>query len=134
MEVSDIIERYQQEADIDTNLDRLSVTETQERLVSNKHKWAARLTNHKYNINKYVTEKTLLTNQLIEEYQNNQPVSVSRNIAEKAIINNKQLVSINFKIENEILIVDFLDKIYKNVSFATNDIKNLAELIRLETQ
>ena len=129
MEVSDIIERYQQEADIDTNLDRLSVTETQERLVSNKHKWAARLTNHKYNINKYVTEKTLLTNQLIEEYQNNQPVSVSRNIAEKAIINNKQLVSINFKIENEILIVDFLDKIYKNVSFATNDIKNLAELI-----
>jgi len=134
MEVSDIIERYQQEADIDTNLDRLSVTETQERLVSNKHKWAARLTNHKYNINKYVTEKALLTNQLIEEYQNNQPVSVSRNIAEKAIINNKQLVSINFKIENEILIVDFLDKIYKNVSFATNDIKNLAELIRLETQ
>ena len=55
-------------------------------------------------------------------------------IIKTTFINNKQLVSINFKIENEILIVDFLDKIYKNVSFATNDIKNLAELIRLETQ
>mgnify|MGYP000866024571 CR=1 FL=1 len=51
MEVGDIINQYLDEARIDTNLDRLEVTSTQEQLVGNKHKWAARLINHKVNLN-----------------------------------------------------------------------------------
>ena len=47
MEVGGIINQYLDEARIDTNLDRLEVTSTQEQLVSNKHKWSARLINHK---------------------------------------------------------------------------------------
>lgn len=134
MEVSDIIDQYLQEAEIDTTLDRLSISDTQERLVNNKHKWAARLIQHRYKVNKYNTEKNITIENLIKEYQNNQPVAVSKNIAEKAIINDPSIIKINFKIENELLIIDFLDKIYKNVSFATNDIKNLVEIIKLETQ
>ena len=47
MEVGEIINQYLDEANIDTSLDRLDVSETQEQLVNNKHKWAARLINHK---------------------------------------------------------------------------------------
>ena len=49
MEIGDIINQYLDEAKIDTNLDRLEVTSTQEQLVANKHKWSARLINHKIN-------------------------------------------------------------------------------------
>ena len=51
MDVGDIINQYLDEARIDTDLDRLEVTSTQEQLVSNKHKWSARLINHKINLN-----------------------------------------------------------------------------------
>ena len=54
MEIGDIINQYLKEAKIDTNLDRLEVTSTQEQLVANKHKWSARLINHKINLNNYL--------------------------------------------------------------------------------
>ena len=47
MNIDEIIEQYTIESSIDTNIDRLNVTEVQEKLVNNKHKWSARLINHK---------------------------------------------------------------------------------------
>ena len=48
--------------------------------------------------------------------------------------NKKEIKSIDLKIQNEALIINFLENIYKNISFSTNDIKNLIELMKLETQ
>ena len=56
MEIGDIINQYLDEARIDTNLDRLEVTSTQEQLISNKHKWSARLINHKINLLFYINK------------------------------------------------------------------------------
>ena len=70
----------------------------------------------------------------ITEFQNTEPVSVPRSIAEKAVQNKKEIITLDQKIQNEILIISFLENIYKNISFATNDIKNLVELMKLETQ
>ena len=53
MNIDEIIEQYTIESSIDTNIDRLNVTEVQEKLVNNKHKWSARLINHKIKLNKY---------------------------------------------------------------------------------
>ena len=134
MEVGDIINQYLDEARIDTNLDRLEVTSTQEQLVSNKHKWSARLINHKINLNNLKFTRSSLLENKITEFQNTEPVSVPRSIAEKAVQNKKEIVTLDQKIQNEILIISFLENIYKNISFATNDIKNLVELMKLETQ
>ena len=53
MNIDEIIEQYTIESSIDTNIDRLNVTDIQEKLVNNKHKWSARLINHKIKLNKY---------------------------------------------------------------------------------
>ena len=134
MEVGNIVNQYLDEARIDTNLDRLEVTSTQEQLVSNKHKWSARLINHKINLNKLKFERSSLIDEYIADYQDKEPVRVNRSIAEKAVQNKKEIKIIDEKIQNEALIIGFLENIYKNISFATNDIKNLVELIKLETQ
>ena len=134
MEIGDIINQYLKEASIDTNLDRLEVTSTQEQLISNKHKWSARLINHKINLNNFKSERGSLLEQHITKYQEDEPVRVNRSIAEKAVENKKEIKAIDLKIQNEILIISFLENIYKNISFATNDIKNLVELMKLETQ
>tara|TARA_R100000008_G_scaffold27776_1_gene15392 strand:+ start:3027 stop:3431 length:405 start_codon:yes stop_codon:yes gene_type:complete len=134
MEIGDIINQYLKEASIDTNLDRLEVTSTQEQLVANKHKWSARLINHKIKLNNFKSERSTLLEKYITDYQDKEPVRVNKSIAQKAVENKKEIKSIDRKIENEILIISFLENIYKNISFATNDIKNLVELMKLETQ
>lgn len=134
MEIGDIINQYLKEASIDTNLDRLEVTSTQERLISNKHKWSARLINHKINLNRFKSERSSILEGYITKYQEDEPVRVNRSIAEKAVQNKKEIKAIDLKIQNEVLIISFLENIYKNISFATNDIKNLVELMKLETQ
>ena len=134
MEVGDIINQYLDEARIDTNLDRLEVTSTQEQLVSNKHKWSARLINHKINLNNLKFDRSSLLENKIHEFQKTEPVQVPRSIAEKAVQNKKEITAIDRKIQNESLIISFLENIYKNISFATNDVKNLVELMKLETQ
>ena len=134
MEVGSIINQYLDEARIDTNLDRLEVTSTQEQLVSNKHKWSARLINHKIKLSDLKFKRSSLLENKITEFQNTEPVSVPRSIAEKAVQNKKEIITLDQKIQNEILIISFLENIYKNISFATNDIKNLVELMKLETQ
>ena len=134
MEIGDIINQYLDEAKIDTNLSRLEVTSTQEQLVANKHKWSARLINHKINLNSLKFRRSSLLDEYIIDYQDKEPVRVNRSIAEKAVQNKKEIKSIDQKIQNEALIISFLENIYKNISFATNDIKNLIELMKLETQ
>ena len=134
MNIDEIIEQYTVESSIDTNIDRLNVTEVQEKLVNNKHKWSARLINHKIKLNQYRNKRFTILEEKIEEYQNTQPVMVNKSIAEKAVSKKKDIRVIDNKIENEILIIQHVENIYKNISFATNDIKNLVELMKLEMQ
>ena len=134
MDVGDIINQYLGEANLDTDLDRLEVVNTQERLVNNKHKWSARLINHKINLSNLKFKRESALEEKVTEYQNTEPVRVNRNIAEKAVRNKKEIKVLDIKIKNEQLIIDYLENIYKNISFATNDIKNLVELMKLETQ
>tara|TARA_B100000902_G_C26713283_1_gene622952 strand:+ start:127 stop:531 length:405 start_codon:yes stop_codon:yes gene_type:complete len=134
MNIDEIIEQYTIESSIDTNIDRLNVTEVQEKLVNNKHKWSARLINHKIKLNKYRNQRFTILEEKIEEFQNTQPVMVNKSIAEKAVSKKKDIRIIDNKIENELLIIQHVENIYKNISFATNDIKNLVELMKLEMQ
>lgn len=134
MDVGDIIDQYLEEATLDTCIDRLEVVNTQERLVNNKHKWSARLINHKINLSNLKFKRESILEEKVTEYQNTEPVRVNRNIAEKAVQNKKEIKTLDLKIKNEQLIIDYLENIYKNISFATNDIKNLVELMKLETQ
>ena len=134
MDVGDIINQYLEEANLDTDLDRLEVITTQERLVNNKHKWSARLINHKINLSNFKFKRESVLEDRITEFQNTEPVRVSRIIAERAVRNKKEIKILDLKIKNEQLIIDYLENIYKNISFATNDIKNLVELMKLEIQ
>ena len=112
----------------------MEVTSTQEQLIANKHKWSARLINHKINLNRFKSDRASLLEGYITKYQEDEPVRVNRSIAEKAVQNKNEIKAIDSKIQNEVLIISFLENIYKNISFATNDIKNLVELMKLETQ
>ena len=106
MEIGDIINQYLDEASIDTNLDRLEVTSTQEQLVSNKHKWSARLINHKINLNNLKFKRSSLLENKIHEFQKAEPVQVPRSIAERAVQNKREITAFDQKIQNESLALE----------------------------
>ena len=102
MDVGDIIDQYLEEATLDTCIDRLEVVNTQERLVNNKHKWSARLINHKINLSNLKFKRESALEEKVTEYQNTEPVRVNRNIAERAVQNKKEIKTLDLKIKKEL--------------------------------
>ena len=99
-----------------------------------KHKWAARYINHKRKLIKLKAQKRTLSNRLVSNYIENSPVKINVNIAEKSIQQNTSILDINSKIEQEELLLEYLEKIQNIVNNIQWDIKNLIELEKLELQ
>lgn len=134
MSIDEILDRYSDELKPEISLNKLNLGDHQTRLPSLKHKWAGRYINHKRNLIKLKVQKKSLYSDLIEEYIENSPVKININIAEKAVHNNSSILKINNKIEEEELILEYLDKIQNIVNNIQWDIKNLIELEKLELQ
>jgi hypothetical protein len=134
MSIDEILDRYSDELKPEISLNKLNLGDHQTKLPSLKHKWAGRYINHKRNLIKLKVQKKSLYTDLIEEYIENSPVKININIAEKAVHNNPSILKINNKIEEEELILEYLDKIQNIVNNIQWDIKNLIELEKLELQ
>jgi len=134
MSIDEIIDRYSNELKPEISLNKLNLGEHQSKLPSLKHKWAGRYINHKRNLIKLKVQKKDLYSELIEEYIENSPVKININIAEKAVQNNSSIQKINNKIEEEQVILEYLEKIQSIVNNIQWDIKNLIELEKLELQ
>lgn len=134
MSIDEILDRYSDELKPEISLNKLNLGDHQTKLPSLKHKWAGRYINHKRNLIKLKVQKKNLYTDLIEEYIENSPVKININIAEKAVHNNPSILKINNKIEEEELILEYLDKIQNIVNNIQWDIKNLIELEKLELQ
>lgn len=134
MSIDEIIDRYSNELKPEISLNKLNLGEHQSKLPSLKHKWAGRYINHKRNLIKLKVQKKDLYSELIEEYIENSPVKININIAEKAVQNNPSIQKINNKIEEEQVILEYLEKIQSIVNNIQWDIKNLIELEKLELQ
>lgn len=134
MSIDEIIDRYSNELKPEISLNKLNLGEHQSKLPSLKHKWAGRYINHKRNLIKLKVQKKDLYSELIKEYIENSPVKININIAEKAVQNNPNIQKINNKIEEEQVILEYLEKIQSIVNNIQWDIKNLIELEKLELQ
>ena len=83
---------------------------------------------------KLKAQKRTLSNRLVSNYIENSPVKININIAEKSIQQDISILDINIKIEQEELILEYLEKIQNIVNNIQWDIKNLIELEKLELQ
>ena len=109
MDVDQILEDYSNELKPEININKLNLDNHQTKLPSLKHKWAGRYINHKRRL-------------------------IKLKVAEKSVTNKKELVEIDIKIQEEELILEYLEKIQNIVNNIQWDIKNLIELEKLELQ
>ena len=128
-----MINKYMQELDSDTKLDVFNVKDVQSKLPGIKHKWVGRLIRHKYNIVTLEARIVEKREQLVTAVQNEITYVVSKPQAIKAANNHESILKLKNQIKDEGLIVSFLEKIERIFSSMTFDIKNLTEIMKLET-
>ena len=126
------IKQYEDELVIDATINRFNILEQQMKLPAIKHKWVARLIQHKQNLNKLKRVKELAKEQEEEKLQSNQQVLLTKASIDKHVERTKIIEDINKKIQEQELIILYLEKvevIFKSLSY---DITNMVDLIKLE--
>jgi len=127
------IEDYIEEINQDIIFDDFSIKDTQMKLPAIKHKWVGRLITHKKIISDLRNEKQQIIDTLTNKLKETSAYKVSTPAAEKACQSHEDVVAINRKIKDNTLIVELLEKTEKVLSSMTYDIKNIVELMKLET-
>lgn len=132
--MSNPLEPYIKDVAKDLQIDQFNVKEVQMRAPSRKHFWVARLINNKIKLNKLKNQKKNLKNTLVQKILENAPTKLSMTAAINAAENSKEIVELNDQINDLELIVEYLDNVVKIMSTIHWEIKNIIELIQMETQ
>jgi len=129
LDVEKTIEALQVELKNDVTMDELTLKEKAMLAPATKQKWVGYTVKHKNALLKL----ELLKKQKIKEKTVNSPVALSKAARDEIIYNDDDIGSINIRIEQLKLILDYLEKVEKLTGSLTFDYKNAIDLQKLET-
>ena len=127
------LDKYMEEMVQDTSVDNFNLLDIQMKLPAIKHKWVGRLMRHKYEVKELRRQKELLIRDLTVKLINESPVKLAQPIAEKKVSKVDSVLKIDSKIKEIYLVIEYLEKVEKIFSSMTFDIKNVTEIMKLET-
>ena len=120
---------YQTEIVQDIQVDELSLKDKAMLVPTIKHKWVARMMQHKAQLRKFQSKKK----DIIKATANASPVSMSKAALEQLTQNNPSISQLTEYIEKLEGIIEYLEKVEKLTSSLTYDCKNVIDLQKLET-
>lgn len=127
------LEEYIIEMGKDVDLDEFNLKDVQMKLPALKHKWVGRLIRAKGELERLRSARDNVVKQVAQEVIDTATYQVNLATAQKAAEKHASVKSIDESIKENRLIVDFLEKgerIFSGMSF---DIKNIIEVMKLET-
>lgn len=128
-----VLEEYIKELETDLKIDELYLKDYTLRLPGIKHKWAGRCIRHKLELVDLKSKKEKLKKALKEKVLENSAVKPSIPVLEKMVESSEEVKEFDKKIHELDLIVELLEKSEKTLSSASYDLKNLIDIIKLET-
>ena len=129
----EILEQYIIELEKDVRVDQFNVRDCQMKLPAFKHKWVGRLMRHKHEVVKLKQKKHQIKKVVASKIQESSTYKVSKPVADKAADNHESIIDIQNNIEELAIIIEFLEKAERILSSMTFDIKNIVEIMKLET-
>jgi hypothetical protein len=124
---------YIDEMEKDVQVDELSVKEVQMKLPALKHKWVGRLMRHKAIISGLQRKKEAMKKEAAEKMKESTMYNMSDVALDKLIEKQDSVMELNTEISEHRLVIEFLEKSERIFSSFTFDIKNLVEVMKLET-
>jgi len=128
-----IIDQYNDELKEHLVIDELNLKDVQMLLPGRKHLWVGRLMRHKQQLNNLKKLKKETLERITKKIQEASSVRLSIPAAEKAAWTSQPIKDINLKIEEEEILIEFLEKVEKIFGGMSYDIKNIIEIQKLET-
>lgn len=102
-------------------------------LPAKKAKWVSRLMIEKNNLNSLYRQKNEIISNTIKEIQKESAVKLTTPTLEKASERHPSVITINQDIKQLQTVIDFLERVEKTMQGIGYDIKNLIDLIKMET-
>ena len=131
--VMEILEKYIKEMGIDVELDEFVLKDVQLKLPAIKHKWVGRLVRHKGELESFINSRDNMLKQIAQEIIETATYQVTLPNALKAAEKHTSIKNIDNQIKEQKLIIEFLEKGEKIFSSMSFDIKNITEIMKLET-
>jgi hypothetical protein len=128
-----LLEQYIDELTKDVEIDEFSLKECQMKLPAIKHKWVGRLIRHKRDLHRAHGSRRELVKVVVEKIKDSQEFAMTTPAAEKLAAKHEPIIKIDDDIRDLELVIEFLDKCEKIFHSMSFDIKNLVEIIKMET-
>ncbi|NDB84255.1 MAG: hypothetical protein EB127_16350 [Alphaproteobacteria bacterium] len=132
-ETVSLFEKYNEEIKKYVTVDEFNMKQIQMDLPSARHYWVGRLMFHKQEIQKLKKLRKQAQQKITEKMQHESPVGVSYKTLETASDGHPVVIKIDEQIAENELLVEYLTKIEANFRSISFDIKNLVEIVKLET-
>jgi hypothetical protein len=128
-----LLEDYIKELENDLKIDELILKEYQLKLPGIKHKWAGRCIRHKLELVAIRKKREKLKKEIVDKIQEQSPVKLAIPMVERTAEKCSEITDIDNTIKELELIIELLEKSEKTLSSTSYDIKNLVDIIKLET-
>lgn len=128
----EILERYSQEIAEDTAVDEINVKDVAMRLPGIKHKWVARLINHKRQLNRLENEKESIIEATMKKIKEKGDIQLSKTAMTAKISTLESVKVLDEKIDEQKALVDYLEHVESIFRYMTNDIKNVIDIMKME--
>tara|TARA_R110002012_G_scaffold148922_5_gene307891 strand:- start:3034 stop:3429 length:396 start_codon:yes stop_codon:yes gene_type:complete len=126
------LEEYIKQIENDLQINEFNLKESSMKTPSKKHYWVSKLIRHKKNLYKLRQQRDLVKKEVVKMIVAESPVKVTLPVAEKASYGHDRMKVLSEKINNEELVVEFLEKTEKTFSAIGFDIKNIIEIMKME--
>jgi hypothetical protein len=128
-----VLDEYIKELENDLKIDELYLKDYSLKLPGIKHKWAGRCVRHKLELLSLKNEKEKLKKDVKNKLLKESPVKPTLPVLDKLVENTDEIKDFDKKISELGLVVELLEKAEKTLSSASYDLKNLIDIIKLET-
>lgn len=128
-----LIEKYNEEIKKYVTVDEFNMKQIQMDLPATRHYWVGRLMHHKQEILKLKKLRKEAQKKIADKLEHESPVGLNPKTLEQAQQNHPVIGKIDGQIAEHDLIVEYLGKIEANFRSISFDIKNLIEIVKLET-
>lgn len=128
-----IIDQYKKEIETELQVDEFNIKDVSMKTPGRKHFWVCKLIQHKKNLLNLKAQRYNLKKELVKLIQQESPVKVTLPVAEKTAYTHEKMVELQHQIDDQELIIEFLEKTEKTFTSLSFDIKNIIEIMKMET-
>jgi hypothetical protein len=125
--------KYSDEIKEKVVIDEFNMKDVQMSLPGTRHYWVGRLMHHKQEILKLKKIRKDAIKKITEKLEAESPVTLTAKTIEATISEHPVIHKIDEQIAEQDLLVEYLSKVENNFRSLSYDIKNLIEIVKLET-